>query len=154
MYKIRPVERKDCLEIFRLSNDPMVRKMSLSEKKIRYADHLEWFERVLADRNVLFLVVTVDEKLAAQVRFKLASDSAEISISIAAGYRGVGYSRNIMEDAINLLKGETNVKKIRAVVRKSNSRSINYFYKCGYNLSCEQKINDIDCLILEYGIRG
>jgi len=154
MYKIRPVEHKDCLDIFNLSNDPAVRKISLSDKEINYSDHLKWFEKVLADRNILFYAITIDEKLAAQVRFKLMENIAEISISVSETFRGAGYSRTIMEDAIILLKENTAVKTIRAVVRKSNSRSINYFYKCGYTLKFEQKLNDIDCLILEYKIRG
>lgn len=153
MYKIRPVERKDCIEIFKLSNDPLVREMSLFQKEIDYPEHLEWFERMLADKSIQFFVVTVDEKLAAQVRFKLADDNAEISISIAEGFRGAGYSCKIMKDAIDCLRTETDVKTLTAVVRKSNARSVNFFYKSGYTLSSEKIINDIDCLILEYRIR-
>lgn len=131
----------DCDMIFSLSNDPLVRANSFNQKKIEYADHCKWFEKIVADKNVLFFLVFIDESekdFVGQIRFNRESEaSAEcvISLSITESFRGKHIARDFLELGIEELKKYWySVNTVVAEVKDENAASNRLFIKEGFKL--------------------
>ncbi len=153
MLKMTNAKITDLDAVYKLSNDPVVRSVSLTTEPIPYKTHCNWFKKILKDTNSLFLVFHDQEKLVAQVRFnRISNDIAEISISISSEFRGKGIGQTVMNNAIGRLVETWPVKIIQAITKKDNQVSLRYFQKCGYTIKSSHVYKDIDCYLLSYSL--
>lgn len=126
--RIRAAEEKDCQAIYEISNDPVVRQVSLNSAPIDLEHHTSWFEKQLKNPRLLFLVAEIDGIVVGQVRFLIEKTSAEISISIASNYRKLGLGSQILSESMELLKKKfTEVNQVVATVKNGNTASNNFF---------------------------
>ena len=131
----------DCLLIFSLSNDSLVRSASFTTDKIEYSDHCEWFKKTLTDKNTLFFLVFEDETeqdFVGQIRFKRQSEQSEecvISLSITEQFRGKHIAAEFLQLGIDELKKNwQDIKYIVAEVKDENIASNTLFMKNNFEL--------------------
>jgi len=141
---LRKVKIEDARDVFNLSNDPLVRKVSRSIKKLKWSNHLSWMENNLSDRDHLFYIVTDSKNFLGQVRFNIDRSAGEalISISIHKKIRGLGLSALIISMAVKeLFKTCRDVGRVNAVVREKNVASIKSFKKACFQFVKDFKID-------------
>ena len=133
--------KADCDIVFNLSNDPVVRTNSFSQENIEYTDHCNWYAKTLKDKNILFLLVFVDETerdFVGQIRFKRATELSSdciISLSITELFRGKHIANEFIELAIEELKKTWDcVNTVIAEVKDENIASNKLFLKEKFEL--------------------
>jgi ribosomal protein S18 acetylase RimI-like enzyme len=131
--RLRTLESTDINNIYYLSNDDVVRLNSFNTYKIRFEDHVKWFEQKILDNNNLFLVTEIDNDFAGQVRFDFKGDGAVVSLSITKKYRELGLGVNILEKSIEYLRLNASfIKIINAYIKEDNKSSVKLFEKTGF----------------------
>lgn len=126
----------DCGLVFTLSNDPVVRSNSFNTDRIEYSSHVQWYETVVSDINILFFLVFDGDDFVGQIRFNRKTQQAGecvISLSIVEQFRGKGLALDFMELGIKELKENwSEIKKIVAEVKAENSASNRLFKAAGF----------------------
>lgn len=137
---LRKVTDNDLEDVFKLSNQDYVREHSINKNKIKWDDHMIWFNGVINDPNNLFYVVSDDlDRFLGQIRYKIKNNAATVSISLSHLLIGKGYSKDLLLQSINKLFCERKeVKEIIAYVSKKNTPSLKLFKKAGFSLHQEE----------------
>ena len=131
---MRLAKEEDLLPLFELTNDRMVRQNSFSTHAISLDEHRNWFYATLKNRARRLFVFYEKEKLIGQVRFDIEeNNSAVISISIGANYRGFGLAPCLLEKALRHFHDrERQISKIYAYVKTENMASRYAFIHAGF----------------------
>ena len=131
---MRLAKEEDLLPLFELTNDRMVRQNSFSTHAISLDEHRNWFYATLKNRARRLFVFYEKEKLIGQVRFDIEeNNSAVISISIGANYRGFGLALCLLEKALrHFHERERQISKIYAYVKTENMASRYAFIRAGF----------------------
>lgn len=126
---LRNVDEKDLKDVFELSNKDYVRQYSINKNKILWEEHVDWFNKVLKDKHVVFYVVTDENNsFLGQIRYKLENENAIVSISLSDKLRGKGLSKMILNQSIvKLFENKSNINEIIAYVSESNVPSMKIF---------------------------
>jgi len=135
--KLRKATLDDMENVFKLSNDPEVRKVSINKDSIAWEDHVKWFTSKIDDTNILFLVAFTDQiPFLGQVRFDFYGNGSDclISFSMLKSERGKGYSSGMIREACNILQNikNQNLQIIRAYVQPDNILSRKILLKNGF----------------------
>lgn len=134
---VRLAKDIDMMPLFNLANDPVVRKNSFSTKQISLDEHKGWFSQSLVNDKRRLFVIYDSENLVGQVRFDIDGESAVISISITAAYRGFGLASMILEKTLGVFHDlDSHVSKVYAYVKNDNLPSRNSFVHAGFE-DCE-----------------
>lgn len=134
---IRRAVEEDVRKVFELSNDPVVRANSIHTEQIAWESHVAWFSRMLANEDVVFLIVeTPGKDFVGQVRLVRLDEKWEISISIAAPFRGKGLSSEILLRSVEIV----GLRKTCAFVAAENTASRKLFESCGYREIPERQL--------------
>ena len=148
---LRPVNSNDINTIFRWSNDSLVRSQSFSSDKIKYNDHVRWFNSILNSSSVIFCILNVKNEDVGQIRLKIDNNRAVISYSIACEHRKKGFGKLILMLAEEYIAYTTeDIEYMKAEVKKDNTASNKLFIKLGYTL---KKVNN-KCNIYEKIVNG
>jgi len=131
----RQVSNEDIDQLFKWTNDPLVRKNSFCNKdKIQYNEHIRWFNSSLLNGNRVIFIFFMNQEPIGQVRFDKDSEyRAEIDISVDKEYRNKGLSSDIIKIASSKYKSlsqETLI--IVAHIKPSNINSLKSFQKAGF----------------------
>ncbi len=127
--KIRRAINEDCMNVFDLSNDSVVRNNSVDRNSIKLEDHILWFEKKISDPNCEYYIVENDKnEFVAQVRFDNTDGKVYIGISIVEKFRGRSLGRDIIQRATEM----TSYSEITAKIRKMNIASYRSFINAGY----------------------
>lgn len=133
-YKLRPVTNDDLKLIFEWANDDDVRKNSFNQQPITFAEHKQWFENVLDDKNCLFYLFIFEGHPVGQIRVNIENETGYISYSIAKKYRGHGYGGAMLAELENVIYFEKiPVERLVAEVRPDNIISKKKFEQAGYS---------------------
>ncbi|MBS3972456.1 MAG: UDP-2,4-diacetamido-2,4,6-trideoxy-beta-L-altropyranose hydrolase [Erysipelotrichia bacterium] len=126
---LRKVKAEDIKDVFDLSNQDYVRLYSINKDKIKWVDHVKWFNSVLEDERTVFYVVTdKNESFLGQIRYKIIENSATVSISLSEKLKGKGLSKEILNKSIKkIFDEEQSVKDIIAFVSEDNIASKKIF---------------------------
>ena len=128
---------KDCKLVFALSNDPIVRANSFNTERIEYADHVQWYKKMLNDSDVLFFLVFDGADFVGQIRFKRESGQDEeciISLSISEKFRSRGIAKCFLRLGLQELKKSWHkIKEVTAEVKKGNIASSKLFEFAGFS---------------------
>lgn len=124
----------DCDLYFEWVNDPAVRANSFNSTLIAREEHVKWFNDVLDDAAYsLFVFQNEQGNYVGQVRLKkINSKEAEISISVAAEYRGNGISKEMLKMSSDVFLQDHPGFSILAYIKESNPSSIHAFEKAGF----------------------
>jgi len=115
------------------ANDPVTRAQSFNQKQISYGEHVEWFQNSLQNPNRRLYVAAHDGNYIGMYRLDLDGQEAEISYSIAPGFRKKGYGRELLKAGENLVKKDLpQIKTLIAQVKQDNTPSNNLFTSLGY----------------------
>jgi RimJ/RimL family protein N-acetyltransferase len=137
---IRKVRSRDLEEVFNLSNQDYVRKYSINKEKIKWEDHVRWFNNTIQERDSVFYVVTDNTKrFLGQIRYKIENGKATVSISLSHLITGKGLSRHLLIESIDkFLSEKKEVTEIVAYVSENNIPSGKLFEKAGFSLCDNQ----------------
>jgi len=128
-FVLRPVHEADMEKVFRLSNDPDVRRQSVSTGSIAWEKHVEWFGSMLREAPQDFLIAeTPAKEFIGQIRFKNLEEGALISISLCRGFRGRGLGEKLIRKALEL----SSHRVFQAWVKIQNPASWKMFEKTGF----------------------
>lgn len=149
-YKIRPASIADAELLFRWANDPETRKNAFNSETLAYASHLEWLESKLGSASSAIFILEMDGKPVAQVRFDKISDFAEVDISTAKDFRGLGLGCRILRMTAGKAVKSMDLSFIKAIVFKTNIASLKTFEKAGFKMAGEENIKGKDCFVFTY----
>ena len=131
--RLRQAEESDLIFLYKLRNEPIVRRNSFQTKLINPEDHKKWFLSKLKDQNSYLYIVEVSNKPVGQVRIDLEYDTGEINIALSQEYRGFGLGTLVTKKACHLtFKKYRYVKKIVAHIKSNNLTSQRSFMKAGF----------------------
>jgi UDP-2,4-diacetamido-2,4,6-trideoxy-beta-L-altropyranose hydrolase len=152
-YKIRQATTADIENVFKLSNDPFVRKHSIITNKIKWEEHVAWFHKIINHSNHLFYVVyDVNDIFIGQIRFHVQHDSAVISLSIVESFRGKKLALPLLADVIQLIfTTRPDIKQLVAYIKPDNQASLHLFIKTGFREMGSKQVHHtlVKRLILE-----
>ena len=130
---LRPAAPADTRLVFDWANDPQVRAVSFTAGAIAWPDHERWFQAQLASPGAVLLIAeTPDHQPVGIARFVIADGVATISISVAAGFRGSGYGRQLIEKSSRQILQRADVRAVHAFVKADNPASARAFLAAGY----------------------
>ncbi len=96
----------DARRLWEWSPDLLVLATAFDPKPVSWEDHLRWMTERLADgQSVMFVAETADCTPVGQVRFDRVADGWELDFSIGAAYRGRGYGRQLLHQAVVCARG-------------------------------------------------
>ena len=135
---LRLAELKDKCLLYRWVNskDSLGIKIK-TEKKISFSNHEIWFEERLKDYNTFIWIIEENKnKPIGQIRFQYSKEKYfDIDIYIINKFRKLGIASIELKNAENI----SNVKPLRATVRKNNYSSYLFFNRNGYRLIFEDQ---------------
>ena len=139
--RLRKAMLEDCGLVWVWSNDRTVRRNSFtkSDGYISWPEHIDWYRGRLCDIDCQFYIVVDDgDNPIGQTRLQFVGDRAEISISIAAPWRGCGRGSEAIRltSELGVLHG---CSCIVANVKGGNSQSLRAFEKAGY-VKCDETV--------------
>jgi RimJ/RimL family protein N-acetyltransferase len=142
---LRNVVYEDAHDIYKLSNDDLVRKNSFNSKEIKWYSHLLWFKQKLQDEKVVHFAIVDDcNKFYGQVRFDLypKNNEAIINISLSPTIRGLGLSSFLINNSIEKVIKNKKLRIIKAYIKPNNIPSISAFKKAGFYFFEKQLIDE------------
>ena len=141
---LRDANFEDASDIYGLSNDPMVRKVSTHPGKIKWQHHLSWMKDRLKDSDHVFYIAGDTNNFYGQVRFDIdpSVKDAVISISLHRNARGLGLASQIINKSVKaLFKARKDVDTVSAIIREGNIPSIISFKKANFQFSKDLTVN-------------
>ena len=133
---IRKVKLKDCIQLFNWVNtaDSLSVKIE-NQKQITLIDHNKWFIERMNDPDTNIWIIENKKQIPiGQIRFQKKIDNYfDIDIYLEKDERKKGMASK----ALNLAIHKVNFNSFRAIIKKSNKKSYNFFLKNGFSLSHE-----------------
>ena len=133
---LRPANLNDKNLLFEWvnSNDSIKFKIK-TNKKINFIDHEEWFVERLKDKNTFIWIIENKQKESlGQIRFQNSNDNYyDVDIFVINEVRKIG----VASKALTKAEKKSNIKPLRAVVKKNNSLSYSFFIRNSYSLYSE-----------------
>ena len=108
-----------------------------TDKKISFSNHEIWFEERLKDNNTFIWIIEENKnKPIGQIRFQYSKEKYfDVDIYIINKFRKLGIASIELKNAENI----SNVKPLRATVKKNNYSSYLFFNRNGYRLIFEDQ---------------
>ncbi len=93
-----------------------------------------WITKLFDDPSSRFYMATLDEKPLGCLRLDFMSEQVGIyAFEVRLGYRGRGYGRQILEEAIRSICAETQ-KRVMLDVETDNTNAIGLYQSCGFEI--------------------
>ncbi|MDO8662368.1 MAG: GNAT family N-acetyltransferase [Candidatus Omnitrophota bacterium] len=130
--RLRPARESDAEFLFKLRNDPEVRRSAFNEKPLVWEEHLSWMANKLASHKTTIFIAEVEGQPAGQVRFDLEEEGAVVDITLAQHLRGRGLGTILLEQGVGHFITMMPGVSIVAYVKKENTPSLRCFKKAGF----------------------
>lgn len=140
---LRPAAAHDAQLIFDWRNEPLARAMSFSTEPVTWAQHLQWFQARIANRDTTLCVAEADGLPIGQLRLDFQGDEAVLSYSMDRLVRGRGWSKWMISAAMERV-GETRRATIRALVKAENAASRRTFASLGWLESPSAESDEVE----------
>jgi len=139
--KIRPMEQRDCYDIWAWRNNPAVRKRSFSKDSIDYLAHKSWFDEKMQDSaESLYICENGDLDKIGQARFGQETGEVYISVNLNPVFIGRGIGQRLIDMATRkFMSTNMDAGVVKAKVENDNIASKKVFEKAGYVLEEEMK---------------
>lgn len=103
----------------------------------------KWVAKLFEDPSSCFYLATLNEKPLGCLRLDLMSDQVGIyAFEVRLGYRGLGYGRQILEEAIRAIRSESQ-KRIMLDVETDNTNAIGLYLSCGFEIKTTYDYYDL-----------
>jgi len=127
---LRKAVENDARLIFEWANDDEVRNNAINTNKIKWQDHVNWFNKKLQSADTYMFIGFLKNKPVGQIRFDKEKGAYIIDYSIAKEYRGKGLGLFLIKNGIEILGNSINKPfTIIALVKQSNIASAKIFEK-------------------------
>jgi ribosomal protein S18 acetylase RimI-like enzyme len=94
----------------------------------------QWVAKLFEEPTSRFYLATLDEKPLGCLRLDFMSDQVGIyAFEVRPGYRGLGYGRQMLEEAIRAIHSESQ-KRIMLDVETDNTNAIGLYFSCGFEI--------------------
>ena len=94
----------------------------------------QWVAKLFEEPTSRFYLATLNEKPLGCLRMDFMSDQVGIyAFEVRPGYRGLGYGRQILEEAIRTIRSESQ-KRIMLDVETDNTNAIGLYLSCGFEI--------------------
>ena len=125
---MRRIVESDAQLIFEWANDDDVRSNAINTHKIKWEDHINWFNKKLCSVNTYMFIGFLQDKPVGQIRFDKENGDYIIDYSISKIHRGRGLGTEIVKEGIKILS-ELISKPFRVIaqVKEENIASIKVF---------------------------
>jgi UDP-2,4-diacetamido-2,4,6-trideoxy-beta-L-altropyranose hydrolase len=121
---------EDAQFLFDLRNDPLSRKMSISQDEVKWEEHIQWLSKALSQTGLRLYIPYLNGVACGQFR---VSPTGEVSISLVSQLRGKGLAKELIAKASRLYLEEfPETKFLRARVKTANPASRKSFEQAGY----------------------
>ena len=132
---LRTVGAEDCRCIFDWRNLPEIVARGSHRSVLVWADHVNWFARVIASADYLLFIIEADRQPVGHLRFEhRTARTARVSIFLDPATTGRGLGVRALEaGARRVFCRWPEVQEIEALVRTDNDHSIRAFRKAGYS---------------------
>ena len=148
--RLRRVEPEDCKQLFDWANDPEVRKNSFESRPITWPEHQDWFARKLQDPDCHhFIGVRGEDAQVGMVRFDVAGEDADISVSVDHDHRG-GVGAALIRAGVEAMAGAGQVRHIYAYIKKENVASVRAFERAGFGDTEQVIVQGLDAKRLTF----
>ena len=149
--KLRRATAEDIVPLWRLLNDPLVRRTALGgADPVPLKSHTRWFKRRLASPGSCLWVLEFQGLLLAQIRYdRTDAETAEISVSVTPAFRRRGLAARLVELTWRPACEQLEVTRLRAVVRQENLPSARTFAKAGFAEVDSRPVQNRSCHIFE-----
>lgn len=126
---VRKVVKKDELKLYKLVNDPLVRKNSFNQKRITRQEHHKWFLNKISNKKhcSLFCIESTTGTFLGQVRLDFINKKWRIDFSIIPEARGNGIAKQMLAEAMRKTCNKTRKNTFFSVVKNENQPSLNTF---------------------------
>jgi spore coat polysaccharide biosynthesis protein SpsF len=130
LLQLRKIVESDAPLIFEWANDDDVRINAINTDKIKWNDHINWFNKKLQSPDTFMFIGFLQNEPVGQIRFDKESEDYVLDYSISKIYRGKGLGTEIVKAGIKILT-ETIHKPFTVVahVKEENIASIKVFTK-------------------------
>jgi len=137
--KLRKIRESDCSFLFKLANDPLVRRMSFSGNPIEWPEHLQWFNAKLRDQKCsIYIAMDAHGAPIGQIRFDTVGlHLAEVDVSISPLLKGRRLGTELIALGTTKFFQESSIRTVHAKIRSENAPSIHAFRSAGYSLLME-----------------
>jgi ribosomal protein S18 acetylase RimI-like enzyme len=93
-----------------------------------------WVAKLFEEPTSRFYLATLDQNPLGCLRLDFMSDQVGIyAFEVRLGYRGLGYGRQMLEEAIRAISAETQ-KRIMLDVETDNTNAIGLYLSCGFEI--------------------
>lgn len=134
-YYYRYATEDDVDLIYNWANEKAVRENSFCSDKIQYEEHIEWYKRLLEDKeHNIQLILMCDDTPVGQCRLRVEGSRAEMGISVDKEYRGTGVGNAIMTCACDWVReNRPDIKTIIARIKPKNEASMKAVMNAGFH---------------------
>ena len=147
-FRFRPAVIEDAMLLWEWANEFSTRQNSFTTAEIPWREHLEWFRDKLASQNCRIWILEWENLPVGQIRYEgIGADTARISFSVAAGYRGRQLGTLLLRTTSRLAARELGVHVVQGATLTENLASQRAFLKAGFTLAGHKRIAQRDCMI-------
>jgi len=135
---LRCVDLNDNLLLFKWFNNADSLKFKIKTKnKVSFIKHKQWFTKIFKDKTTFMWIIEDDKKEPlGQIRFQYSNDNFyDIDVYIIERVRQLGIATKALKKAETI----SNLKPLRAIVKKNNTPSYLFFDRNGYKIKSEDK---------------
>lgn len=151
--QLRPAMLSDGDLLLRWRNDAVTRQNFIHGERVSLREHEQWLRKTLSDPHTL-LYIAYESRFQGRIeigtiRLTMADDeamvrafgyrhsygaTADISLTIDPGVRGLGYGKRIVNAAVKQLRsfGDVPISRFLAGVKPCNIASLRVFCACGF----------------------
>ena len=135
-FTLAPMEARDLMDAFRLSNEPSVRARAFGQDPIPLEKHRSWFGTRITDTEGFFYAVRDrDGAFIGQIRLDRDHPGERrwtVSFALAPAARGHGLGRLVIQRAIRIALRGTGPHRVDAQVKTDNPASLRSFLDAGF----------------------
>lgn len=149
LVSFRKATIKDMLSVYNWSNDILVRQNSYNSAPITLANHKEWYQQKMKNKNTLFLIACFDNQPAGIVRYEISKDYAVIGVLVVENFRGRMLSSSFLSESAKEYFRQYKLP-VFAYIKENNKASIKAFERAGYTYLKKDIINNIHSYIYKF----
>lgn len=121
------IDKKYAKEIYKINNDKISRKNSLSSRKFKYSTHLVWLDKVIKDKSESIYLAFNKKKIIGLIREKKIFNKLYLSWALEKSSRGKKIGEKLLKKFTKI-----NKKKYYAQILDKNISSIKICKKSGF----------------------
>jgi len=132
-FYLRSAREGDRLLLWQWANDASVRRNSFHGGFIDWQAHEKWCAEKFSSADCRVWIMHIGALPVGQIRYeRISADTAEISFSIARGFRGRQLGTRLLEASAEKAARELGVGRLQGAVKLDNEASRRAFLKAGF----------------------